>query len=353
MPSAWKATPHRRLVVFHQGALGDFLLTLPALEGLYRADERIRIDFWTRPEYFALIAGEPYAGKVHSCESTALMPFYQDDCCRVAEVPDFFHGAQGILIFGQQGSRILASELAGRVHCPVHWIQSFPTPHAEQFPEHVPVHVCEFQKEQLRRLGWFVADTVVRIQAPLSDLGAARKAMKYSEKLGDGRFAILHPGSGGKRKIWPLSLWWELLCWLLEAWDGSVVLTLGPADEVLSDFARNARNLGVHIQKGLSLTRLAAFLAESRFFVGNDSGVSHLAAMVGIPTVAIFGPTDSGTWAPRGPNVQIVQTVWDESRNLVWTPRSSCADHQKERGIQAVRDKLITWRICKEKKGAF
>jgi len=56
----------------------------------------------------------------------------------------------------------------------------------------------------------------------------------------------------------------------------------------------------------LPLRTLAGVLARCSVYVGNDSGVSHLAAAVGAPTVAIFGPTDPRVWGPRGPRVQTV-----------------------------------------------
>jgi ADP-heptose:LPS heptosyltransferase len=62
----------------------------------------------------------------------------------------------------------------------------------------------------------------------------------------------------------------------------------------------------VKLLDGLRLEELAAILAGARLFVGNDSGITHLAALVGAPTVAIFGPFDPAYWAPLGPRVAIV-----------------------------------------------
>ncbi len=58
--------------------------------------------------------------------------------------------------------------------------------------------------------------------------------------------------------------------------------------------------------KGLSLLELASVIERARFFVGNDSGTSHMAAALGVPTVAIFGPTDPTIWSPRGKKVVVV-----------------------------------------------
>ena len=62
---------------------------------------------------------------------------------------------------------------------------------------------------------------------------------------------------------------------------------------------------GIHID---NLYQLGLWLAKARLYIGNDSGISHLAAAAGTPVLALFGPTDPAVWAPRGPNVRIA--VW-------------------------------------------
>jgi ADP-heptose:LPS heptosyltransferase len=56
------------------------------------------------------------------------------------------------------------------------------------------------------------------------------------------------------------------------------------------------------------LYELACWLAGASLYVGNDSGITHLAAAAGAPVVALFGPTDPAVWAPRGPRVRVVAT---------------------------------------------
>jgi heptosyltransferase-3 len=57
------------------------------------------------------------------------------------------------------------------------------------------------------------------------------------------------------------------------------------------------------------LFELARFLAGARAYIGNDSGITHLAAAVGIPTIALFGPTDPAVWSPRGKKVKVIQAT--------------------------------------------
>jgi len=102
-------------------------------------------------------------------------------------------------------------------------------------------------------------------------------------------FVAIHPFSGGARKNWPLDRYRSLQLSL------PVEFTAGP-EEKLPDAVR-FNDLG----------QLAAWLASARVYIGNDSGISHLAAAVGTPTLALFGPTRPEVWAPRGRSVRILQ----------------------------------------------
>ena len=129
-------------------------------------------------------------------------------------------------------------------------------------------------------------------------------------EIGQGVHPVaVHPGSGGKWKCWPAQRFAELATRL----QAPVLLFEGPADtDACREFTEAlASSVPVARATGVSLSRLAALLAESRGYVGNDSGVSHLAAALGVPTVAVFGPTDPAVWAPRGPEVSVVTALGD------------------------------------------
>lgn len=102
--------------------------------------------------------------------------------------------------------------------------------------------------------------------------------------------AVLHPFSGSRRKNWPLPRYRELAQRLA----CPVEWCAGP-EESLPE-ARRFDNL----------YELATWMAGSRVYVGNDSGITHVAAAAGARVVAIFGPTDPAVWAPRGPHVRIL-----------------------------------------------
>ena len=105
-----------------------------------------------------------------------------------------------------------------------------------------------------------------------------------------GDFAVIHPFSGSARKNWPLERFREVASRLATP----VRWCAGP-EEPLDDAVRFE-----------NLYELACWLASARVYIGNDSGITHLAAAVGTPVVAIFGPADPAVWAPRGERVRVV-----------------------------------------------
>jgi ADP-heptose:LPS heptosyltransferase len=110
------------------------------------------------------------------------------------------------------------------------------------------------------------------------------------------RRVLIHPGSGSPAKNWPMARFREVAT-RLERDGFPVQWILGPND-----------NLAVPgpCLTGVDLANLAGALAGSRLYLGNDSGVSHLAAAVGCPAIVIFGPTDPLVWAPAGERVTVV-----------------------------------------------
>jgi heptosyltransferase-2 len=116
-----------------------------------------------------------------------------------------------------------------------------------------------------------------------------------------GGFAAIHPGSGGKAKRWPVERFAEVA----RALPCPTLWLLGPAEEEDAATRAIGEQVGV-VADRLPLPSLAGLLALCRAYVGNDSGATHLAAAVGAPTLALFGPTDPAVWAPRGERVTVL-----------------------------------------------
>jgi hypothetical protein len=106
---------------------------------------------------------------------------------------------------------------------------------------------------------------------------------------------VLHPGSGGREKRWPE----DRFAALARRFRSPLVL-LGPAEDELAPVFD-----GLTVAQGWPLRQIVSLLANAHSFVGNDSGVSHLASWL-CPTLALFGPTDPAGWAPAGPRAKVL-----------------------------------------------
>ncbi len=110
---------------------------------------------------------------------------------------------------------------------------------------------------------------------------------------------VLAPGSGGRAKCWPASHWLALA----QALGEPPHVVVGPTEVERDDPRRWPWPHGAHFLADCTPVALVGHVRQARWFVGNDSGPTHLAACLGVPTVALFGPTDPQVWAPVGPHV--------------------------------------------------
>jgi ADP-heptose:LPS heptosyltransferase len=137
----------------------------------------------------------------------------------------------------------------------------------------------------------------------LAPLGIAldwdESPLKVTRRVSDE--ILVHPGSGSPAKNWPP----ERFARLIRVLDAPVSLVVGEADSQAAAAVEACLGEPIPRLERLPLAELAARLAGCRAYVGNDSGVSHLAGLCGTRTVAIFGPSDRLVWRPLGPDVHV------------------------------------------------
>jgi ADP-heptose:LPS heptosyltransferase len=143
---------------------------------------------------------------------------------------------------------------------------------------------------------------------PLVFTGAERReAAEHARTLPE-RFLAVHPGSGSLAKNWPVD---RFVATAQELSEGRPwLLVAGPAEAALPPAA------GGLVAHNWPLRRLGALVSGAALFIGNDAGVSHLAAAAGAPTLALYGPTDPALWSPVGPSVATLRPSSHEIRDL-------------------------------------
>lgn len=129
-------------------------------------------------------------------------------------------------------------------------------------------------------------------------------------KPGGKKEIVIHPGSGSIKKVWPIENFLFLIERLLSE-NQEVKVILGES-EGRKEFSVFSNLNGVDVKRNLSLKEVINELLKGILYIGNDSGISHLSALLGVPTIVIFRETDPEIWAPMGERVYVISTYPDK-----------------------------------------
>jgi ADP-heptose:LPS heptosyltransferase len=299
-----------RFLVFRGGALGDVLLTLPVLRTLQERDSSAFIEL-VAPFPAALLA--PYGGahSVGDLNSAAFLSLFAPGASLGETLTEKLRNADCVISYLFDPEQTITAKIKS---CGCRFISG------------------PFQLNQRR------SPASVQLAQPLAELGfvmadPAPRLFLKPQRL-PRRRAVFHVGSGSPAKNWPVRHWCSLAAELEGQFD-ELLLVSGEADEVpTAEFLRTCRSSKLKVHSNLPILDLAHELAAAALFVGHDSGITHLAAALGRPTVALFGPTDPLIWRPLGDHVRVVSSengtmkglrfepVWETVRTLIDESRS-------------------------------
>ena len=279
-----------QIVVFRPGALGDTMLATEALLGLRAAFPGSEIDLVAHGEAARLLCQCGVVDRATSFDATEVTGLF------LAEpvVPERWRGAR-LVVLWMAGSERLATAFAE--------VGATDVVSAPGQPARGATHVGDYLTQTLRGMGVKAALEPALLAWPCpGGGGGARDAV------------VIHPGSGAGRKNWAPGHYARLIETLQERGPPPIVCA-GPADDgVVRDLYAILGAKALRLVRPVGIDSLADLLVRASAYVGNDSGVSHLAALLGTPTVAIFGATNPDQWAPRG---RFTTTVGTEGQ---WPP---------------------------------
>jgi heptosyltransferase-2 len=285
-----------RILVIRGGAIGDFILTLPALKALRDAWPQAHLEILGYKHIAALAENRFYAQAVHSIEYGALARFFAHNSELPAKLADYFASFDLIVSYLYDPDWIFETNLR---RCGIENLICGPARVVEN-----AVHAARQLARPIDELGINVVDLTERIFPSTEDRGFAREFLASVPQP----IIAIHPGSGSHEKNWPLENWIGLFSTSSRFTDFEGLLVIsGEADEAQTrQLEREWKNRDVRFAKNLPLPRLAAVL-ERAIFIGHDSGISHLAAAAGANCILLFGPTDPDVWAPRNENVRVLR----------------------------------------------
>jgi ADP-heptose:LPS heptosyltransferase len=280
------------VLILHPGALGDILLSLPAIGALRRALPGARITLAANRD-FADVVARGYAEEVISLSVVPIHRIHAGVPLPAGEI-DWWRSFDRILSWTGAGDQEFERRMA-ELHSAALVARWRPRPGER-------VHVSAlFVKSLEPWLGPEPAIEPARVSLPDAALEGGRRWLERCGWVEGRKTLALHPGAGSPEKRQPLSRLMDVARRWLARGDRSVVVIEGPAEPGLArDLAHGIEDSGVIEATQLPLAQLAAVLSLCQAFSGNDSGISHMAAALGVKTRVWFRATDPEVWRPPG-----------------------------------------------------
>ena len=283
----------KNLLVWHQGALGDLLLAGPVLVAVSHHFAGARFIGVGQPGHWRLLTGTLPLAAVWDGGAGMWAGLFQEQGAIAANLQERLAVVDLALVFSPRPRATFLARLVQAGVGQAVWIPSFPEGGTEP--------VAQVQGRRLQELG---------IPEPLAPfrLWLSPGVEVETGFAPDDLILAMAPGSGGAAKNWPLCRYYEVARAL--AWEAGlkVVWLAGPAEEGALPYIQGlAAAQEQVVWASQPLNRLARLLAQTRVYLGGDSGITHLAAAAGASrVVALFGPTDPRVWAPWGEQVTVL-----------------------------------------------
>jgi heptosyltransferase-2 len=176
------------------------------------------------------------------------------------------------------------------------------------------IHATKVYLKPLERLAIFDADNVPRLNVGQASSLSQTSSTILLNQVGDRQDACptlaLHPGSGSEKKNWPETKWAGLIQQIIATTRWNLLLVGGEAEgERLRWLAAALPSARCSIVQGLPLAELAQRIQSCEAFVGHDSGITHLAAAVGLPCVVLWADTLEEVWRPQGEPLVVLKEI--------------------------------------------
>ena len=282
-----------RILIIRGGAIGDFILTLPAIAALRQQFPEAFLEVLGYPHIAQLAVAGGMVDRAQPIEARAMAGFFARGGDLEEGLAEYFSEFNIIISYLYDPDKIFRTNVTS-----VSKAQFIEGPHRPIETENTPA--SQVYLRPLERLAIFEADPVPRLAIPWKP---ARPDTQDETPM-----LALHPGSGSETKNWPEENWAALLEELINATSFRLLLAGGEAEgERLQRLAAALPPSRFRVAQSLPLTHLAGLLQRCRGFVGHDSGVSHLAAALGLPGVVLWGATREEVWRPPSDKITLLR----------------------------------------------
>ena len=301
-----------RGLILQPGAIGDCILTLPLAAYMKDSLQLGGIDILGHTEHIGFLPGRSCIDGVRSMDTMELHRLFVEPGAFELNDRDpligMFSDYAWIVTFLGEPEGHFEQNLIFTANCS-HSVEVMMLSLKPQ--QDCLEHVTDFYIRQfIEQSGVFVEPCQTQgdnpsIRATQTDVNAGRKLLTEAGVGLGGKLVVIHPGSGGKEKCWHIGNFLAVAAGLASK-GFEVLFLLGPAElEKFSGETTSQMNSAVPCLTDLSLTGVFGILGCAHGFVGNDSGITHLAGSMGVNTAVVFGPTDPAVYKPVGPAVTV------------------------------------------------
>ena len=305
-----------RIIVLFPGSLGDFICFLPTLQKIGTMQDDIVVvgRAITRAVLRTLICFPPAISlQTASLDDARFAPLFGSSYSeREEDLARFFLHATTVLSWS--GFSLPEFKQNVEVYLPGH-VHVFPF-----FSGQTESHASAYYLNCLEGIMKGSSDTQAAKPVESLPIQITEKWQQWGasywreRKWESNQILVMHPGSGGQKKRWVSEGFAQIARWWRGQPGREVVILLGPAEEMEKEYWCS---FGC-VETSLELPEVASILNRATYYVGNDSGVSHLAGAVGARGAVIFGPTRPEQWRPLGGSLKAIKN--SQYRNM-WPER--------------------------------
>jgi len=292
-----------RLLVLRPGGMGDLLLTLPALDLLCKAHANAEIQLVAHPSYVVLASRAGFISTVRSYDDAFFTPLFSDCVALPSDLADYLSRFDAALCYIDDPRDTVGCGLSSAGVEKAVFFDPAPPPGG---------HISQHLADALQPLGVVGEIRCVRLTPTPPSL--SRASLFLEESFGDPQmpFVAVHPGAGSGAKKWPAERFADVARALVRERGLAAIFITGPAEaDAPREFKGLASDIPAAVVTNPGVDTLAALISLASVYLGNDSGPTHLAAALGVPVIALFGPTDPSVWRPLGNNVRVLQSPSD------------------------------------------
>ena len=303
----------QRALIIQPGAIGDSILTLPLAAFLKNTLHLGGVDVLGHTEYIGILPGRTCINRISSIDSLDLHRLFKEHkAFNPADGDPLLHAFAGyvwiVTFMGEPGGDF-EQNLIFTANC-THSTEVVTL--SLKPPADFRGHVIDFYiKQFVDQSGLSIQARNIQpgdyfIEATPSDINEGEELLKEIGLDPLEKPVIIHPGSGTLNKCWHIGNFLAVAQELLAA-GMKVLFLMGPAEsEKFSTTTIKKVTSVTQCLRDLSFSQVVRLLSCANVFIGNDSGITHLAAMLGIRTIAVFGPTNPDVYRPVGKNVSVV-----------------------------------------------